>query len=139
MARPWLTGRTTASTLARKVDAETPTLLLDESDVAFGGDKSYAQELRGILNSGFRRGGRHTINVPGQQSTWTPTDFSVFCPKAIAGIGSVPDTVASRSITIRLQRKRPEERVEKLRRRRAQRLAEPIRARLEAVASKRDP
>jgi hypothetical protein len=35
VARPWLTGRVTAAVLARKVDAECPTLLLDESDAAF--------------------------------------------------------------------------------------------------------
>ena len=31
----WLTGRVSAAVLTRKVDAETPTLLLDESDAAF--------------------------------------------------------------------------------------------------------
>jgi hypothetical protein len=45
VARPWLTGRVTAAVLARKVDAETPTLLLDESDVAFKGEKEYAESL----------------------------------------------------------------------------------------------
>jgi hypothetical protein len=32
VARPWLTGRASAAVLPRKVDAERPTLLLDESD-----------------------------------------------------------------------------------------------------------
>jgi hypothetical protein len=133
VARPWLTGRTTISALARKVDAELPTLLLDESDAALAGDKTYVQELRGILNSGFRRGAKYTVNVPTAASGWTPTDFSVFCPKAIAGIGSLPDTIVSRSITIRLQRKRSEETVEKLRFRRVAAAAEPLRQRLEQV------
>ena len=39
VARPWLTGRVTAAVLARKVDKERPTLLLDESDAAFKGDR----------------------------------------------------------------------------------------------------
>jgi uncharacterized protein DUF3631 len=133
VARPWLTGRTSISALARKVDAELPTLLLDESDAALAGDKTYVQELRGILNSGFRRGAKQTINVPNAQNGWTPANFSVFCPKAIAGIGSLPDTVVSRSITIRLQRKRPDETVEKLRFRRVKALAEPLRGRLELL------
>jgi hypothetical protein len=38
VARSWFTGRATAAVLARKVDAESPTLLLDESDAAFKGD-----------------------------------------------------------------------------------------------------
>ena len=133
VARPWLTGRTTISALARKVDADQPTLLLDESDAALAGDKTYVQELRGILNSGFRQGSKYTINVPSGQNGWTPTNFSVFCPKAIAGIGSLPDTVVSRSVTIRLERKRRGESVERLRFRRARVLAEPLRARLERV------
>jgi hypothetical protein len=133
VARPWLTGRTSISALARKVDAEQPTLLLDESDAALASDKTYVQELRGILNSGFRRGSKYTINVSSGQNGWTPTDFFVFCPKAIAGIGSLPDTVVSRSITIRLERRRPGERVEKFRFRRVKALAEPLRARLELV------
>ena len=37
MPSPWLTGRVSAAVLTRKVDGETPTLLLDESDAAFTG------------------------------------------------------------------------------------------------------
>jgi hypothetical protein len=44
-------------------------------------------------------------------------DFSVFCPKAIAGIGKLPDTVADRSIPIRMKRRAPNEAVERFRRR----------------------
>ena len=44
-------------------------------------------------------------------------DFSTFCPKAIAGIGTLPDTVADRSIPIRLKRAAPGEVVERFRRR----------------------
>jgi hypothetical protein len=56
VARPWFTGRVTSAVLVRKVAAETPTLLLDESDAAFKGDREYAEALRGVLNAGFRRG-----------------------------------------------------------------------------------
>ena len=58
-------------------------------------------------------------------------DFSTFCPKAIAGIGSLPDTVADRSIPIRLKRARRGE-VERWRERTAKREAAPIAARLSA-------
>jgi hypothetical protein len=68
VARPWFTGRTTAAVLPRKIDADAPTLLLDESDAAFNGDKEYAEALRGVLNTGHRRGGRTTVCVgPGEQ------------------------------------------------------------------------
>lgn len=82
-----------------------PALLLDESDTAFTADKEYAQTLRGILNSGYRRSGKASLCV-GQGAAIEVRDFSTFCPKAIAGIGKLPDTVADRSIPIRLKRAR---------------------------------
>lgn len=87
----------TAAALLRTVDHEKPTLLLDQLDAAFGGEKEYKEALGGILNEGFRRGGNfrkcegknHELRV-----------FEVFCPKALAGIGRIPETIASRSIVI---------------------------------------
>jgi hypothetical protein len=126
VARPWLTGRVTAAVLARKVDAEGPTLLLDESDAAFKGEKEYAEALRGLLNTGHRRGGKSTVCV-GQGAELSYKDFSTYCPKAIAGIGKLPDTVADRSLPIRLERRAPGEQAERFRRRDAQMEAEPLR------------
>jgi Protein of unknown function (DUF3631) len=103
VAEPWFTGRVTAAVLVRKVDDRKPTLLLDESDAAFGGEKEYAEALRGILNTGHRRGGVASL-VVGKGAEMSYKDFSTFCPKAIAGIGRLPDTVVDRSILIRLKR-----------------------------------
>jgi hypothetical protein len=114
VARPWLTGRVTPAVLVRKVAAETPTLLLDESDAAFKGDREYAETLRGVLNAGFRRGGVTSLCV-GQGANLSYQDFPVFGAKAIAGIGKLPDTVADRSIPIKLRRRRPGEAVERFR------------------------
>src|SRR5262245_41767481 len=48
VARPWYTGSVSAATLARKIDKDSPTLLLDESDAAFNrGDADYTEALRG--------------------------------------------------------------------------------------------
>ncbi len=98
---PWYTGRTSAAALVRRIDRERPTLLLDEADAAFRGAEEYAQTLRGTLNMGHRRGGRVTICAGTGDET---NDFDVFGPKAIAGVGRLPDTVADRSIPIELQR-----------------------------------
>ncbi len=114
VANPWLTGRVTAAVLVRKIDADKPTLLLDESDAAFGGEKEYAEALRGILNTGHRRGGVASLCV-GKGAEISFKDFSTFCPKTIAGIGKLPDTVADRSIPIRLKRAAPGEVVERFR------------------------
>ena len=108
VARPWLTGRTSAAALIRKIDSQQPTLLLDESDAAFKGEKEYAEALRGILNSGYRRSGRATICV-GQGATISVKDFQTFGPKAIAGIGALPDTIADRAMAIALRRRTNDE------------------------------
>ena len=113
----WLTGRTTASALVRKIDRFRPTFLLDESDAAFEAKSDYTEALRGILNTGFERDGAYTMSVP-VGNTWEPRDFSTFSAKAIAGIGNrLPDTVKDRSIPIALKRKLRSEEVERFRKR----------------------
>jgi hypothetical protein len=138
VAKPWLTGRATPAVLARKIDKEQPTLLLDESDAAFKGDREYAEVLRGVLNSGHRRSGRTSICV-GQGAALSYIELSTFCPKAIAGIGRLPDTVASRSIAIRLKRKAPTETVGRFYQRDAEAIAEPIRLLLESLGPDYSP
>jgi Protein of unknown function (DUF3631) len=133
VANPWFTGRATAAVLPRKIDAERPTLLLDESDTAFRGDREYAEALRGVLNSGYRRSGKTTVCV-GQGAEIGFKDFSTFCPKAIAGIGKLPDTVADRAVPIRLSRRAPGERVDRFRRRDVEPQAQHLRHRLGALA-----
>jgi Protein of unknown function (DUF3631) len=120
VAEPWMTGRVSAAALVREIDSAHPTLLLDEGDAAFGRDKEYAEALREVLNMGHRRGGKATICI-GQGTSIKTKRFEVFCPKAIAGIGRLPDTVAGRSVPIRLKRKAHSEIVERFR----PRLAEP--------------
>lgn len=109
VADPWFTERVSPAALVRKIEKDKPTLLLDESDVAFKSGKEYAEALRGILNAGYRRGGVASLCVP---PSWNVQDFSVFCAKVVAGIGRLPDTAASRSIPIELRRRAPGETVE---------------------------
>jgi hypothetical protein len=65
-----------------------------------------------------------------KDGNWDFADFSTFCPKAIAGIGELPDTVTSRSIPIRLKRKAPGKHVERFRQRKVRPEADAIRERL---------
>jgi hypothetical protein len=123
--RPWFTGRVSAAVLVRKIDAEHSTLLLDESDAAFSGEKEYAEALRGILNTGYQRNGTSSLCV-GQGANITYRDFSTFSPKAIAGIGKLPDTVASRAIRIELKRRAKSEAIHKFRERDARVESAPI-------------
>jgi hypothetical protein len=131
--QPWLTGRTTPAVLARKIHAEHPTLLLDESDATFNGDREFAETLRGILNTGYLRSGKTSLCTM-RGKTIEYIDLSTFGAKAIAGIGSLPDTVADRSVPIRLTRKLASESVERFRRRRIEPEGDAIRMRLAAWA-----
>lgn len=97
--RSQLTGGITAAALYRRIDRLHPTMLLDEVDTrlqAQGGEN-----LRAVLNTGFHRSGRMTICVGDDHEE---RDFATFCPKVLAGIGRIWDTVASRSIPVRLRR-----------------------------------
>lgn len=101
--QPLMTASISPAALARTVDKEQPTMLLDELDALLKGDKEMSEALRGILNSGFNAKGKFTRMV-GNGSAMHPEHFSTFCPKALAGIGTLPDTVSARSITLRLHR-----------------------------------
>jgi hypothetical protein len=128
--KPWLTGRVTAAVLVRKIDQVRPTLLLDESDAAFHGEKEYAEALRGILNTGHREDGKASCCV-GQGANITFKDFRTYCAKALAGIGrNLPDTVSDRSIPIALKRKAPGEQVQRFRRRDVKPEADELKMRL---------
>jgi hypothetical protein len=95
------------------------TMLLDEADAIFGPRTAERYEgLRAILNAGNRQG-TPVLRVKLEGRRREVDEFDVFGPKAIAGIGNMPDTVTDRGIPIRLKRRAPSEMVAKFRRRRA--------------------
>jgi len=134
VSRPWFTGRVTPAALYRRIHAERPTLLLDESDSAFKSGEEYGEALRGILNTGHRRGGSTTVCV-GQGANMTYGVFSTFGAKGLAGIGTLPDTVADRAISIVLKRKAPGEQAARFKYRKAREQGASLREKLEAWAS----
>lgn len=97
-----------------------PTMLLDEADAIFGPRTAEKYEgLRAILNSGNAKGTpvpRVKLEGKRREIDW----FDVFGPKAVAGIGTLPATVADRAIPIRMRRRMPAEPIAKFRRRIAQ-------------------
>jgi Protein of unknown function (DUF3631) len=110
-----------------------PTFLLDEADAIFGPRTAERYEgVRAVLNSGNRIG-TPVLRVKLEGRRREVEAFDVFGPKAIAGIGDLPATVADRSIPIRLKRRAPGEVVERFRRRTAGALAKPIVLNVNAV------
>ena len=110
--------RPSEAVVFRLIDAEKPTLLLDEVDAIFGTKQAAEanEGLRGVLNSGYRAG----AVVPrcgGSHGNITIERFAVFSAVAMAGLGSLPDTLLSRSIIIRMKRRARSEKVEAYRER----------------------
>jgi Protein of unknown function (DUF3631) len=132
--RPWSMANPSAATLFRKIEKDTPTLLWDEIDAVFSGGVSdpSKDDLRGLLNHGFQRGKTIPRCVPPNQDV---KDFAVFCPKVIAGIGGLPDTISDRCIPIRLERKKKSQVTERFRLRDAKVIAEPLQTALEDWAA----
>jgi len=124
VARPWRAISPSEAVVFRKIQADRPTLLLDEVDAIFGPKANgNAEALRSLLNAGNRRG----TTVPRcVGASFTLTDFNTFCPKALAGIGELPETVADRSVPIRLKRKSPGEQAERFRQREALEVTQPL-------------
>jgi hypothetical protein len=112
---PCSTANISDAAMFRLIQERGPTLFVDEVDTVFGkGKDGDRKELRGIIDAGYKRGGK-THRVGGPNRT-VLEEFSVFCPKAFAGIGDcLPDTVADRSIPIRLKRRTRDEPVERFR------------------------
>jgi putative DNA primase/helicase len=115
VVRPLLAGNVSAASVFRVVEVAQPTLLVDEADTFLPGN----DELRGVMNSGHRRGGS-VIRVVGE--AMEVREFSTFAPAAIAMIGHLPGTLADRSVPIMLKRKRADEPVESFRYDRTQEL-----------------
>ena len=107
--RALLTSNTSASAIFRVVEAARPTLIIDEMDSYMETDEA----LRGILNSGHTKTAAKVIRVQGEQLE--VKEFSTWCPKILAAIGTLPDTIIDRSVVIRMKRRTPDESIEKLR------------------------
>src|SRR5438046_10577369 len=95
----------------RAIEEKQPTLLIDEADTFLQGN----DELRGILNSGYTRKTAFVVRLAGRRRVDGSSlmadgkagkesrleRFSCWCPKVMAAIGHLPDTLADRCIVIR--------------------------------------
>jgi putative DNA primase/helicase len=124
--RPVVSSNISSSAFYRVIEELKPTLLIDEADTNLRGK----DDLRGILNSGYTKptafvwricydaAGPEDEECKGGVSS-TPgrvARYSCWCPKAIATIGPLHPTLASRCIVVRMQRKMGEEECERLKR-----------------------
>jgi hypothetical protein len=125
MARkPLIASNITAGALFRAIDTCRPTLFIDEADTFLAGDGA----MRGIINSGntwrtayvlrLARGKQNRAPLPAPPGLPASQDpaagpggetglnrYSCWCPKVISLIGEAPDTIADRSIVVKMSRK----------------------------------
>ena len=135
VATPFNSSHVTASVLVRRIAKDTPTVLLDEIDALFLGNKEKAEHIRGILNAGYAMGGTYSMSEP-IAGSWEPVDYDVFSPKIFAGIGNrLPDTVRDRSILIEMRRRTPNEQCERFSHRKSPPTITPIHDELDVWAT----
>jgi hypothetical protein len=125
--KPLIASNITVGALFRSVHTCSPTLFIDEADTFMAGNST----MRGIINSGNTRRTAYVLRLSGRvlqlsnsslqppgiapnlqpsTSNLQPTEtglkkYSCWCPKVIAMIGQVPDTIADRSIVVKMARK----------------------------------
>ena len=134
--RPVVAANISSPAFFRVIEETRPTLIIDEADTFLRGN----DELRGILNAGYSRKTAYVVRVtnevvqsprskvPGSSVAGEPpasliqpptsisrlARFSCWCPKVLAAIGRLPDTLADRCIVIRMQRKMTSEECERI-------------------------
>jgi putative DNA primase/helicase len=99
---PMLTAHVTAAGSFRGISGTKPTLLIDEADGSL-----VSRDLVTVLNAGHRRNSAVVVRADGQYSVWAPV--------ALATIEGVPNQLDARSISINLQRRRPDQPVRQFR------------------------
>ena len=112
--KPLIASNITVGALFRAIDSCSPTLFIDEADTFLAGNSA----MRGIINSGntwrtafvlrlSRAKPNHlrSESRPGSSVEPGPSglkQYSCWCPKVIALIGEVPDTIGDRSIVVKM-------------------------------------
>jgi putative DNA primase/helicase len=108
VCRPLPAANVSAAAVFRVIEAHRPCLCVDEGDSFIPG----SEELRGVLNSGHRRGGSVLRTVGDDHE---PRSFATYAACVIALIGQLPGTLTDRSVAIDLKRRLPSEPIEPFR------------------------
>lgn len=109
--RPLMSINVSSSAMYRAIaenELDPPTILMDEADTVFGPRAPDNEDLRGLLNGGFDREG-YTLRY--DAGTRQVERLSTFAMAALAGIGTMPDTIEDRAVVIKMRRRAPGETV----------------------------
>lgn len=89
------------------------TLILDELENVRGEDKEKYQAVMTVLNAGFQAGGKVPRVERVRDAGFEVVYFNAFCPKVLAGISRLVDTIEDRAFKVPMVRKTPGEKVER--------------------------
>lgn len=112
-----LAASISAAVIPRMLTDGYRTFLVDEIDTIYGRKAHGNEDLRGLINSGFRRGAAYPRCGKGSNGEVTVEMFPTFAPVVLAGIEDLPGTIKDRAIRINLHRKKKNETVERFRHR----------------------
>jgi hypothetical protein len=104
-----------AAFIARAIELHHLNLFADEFDVVVKGDPEKAEAIRGVFNALFDREGAFIGKCVPTESGPDPRMFSIWGPAWLSGIKEVWDTIEDRAVCIRLKRKLPGDKVNRLR------------------------
>ena len=107
LPRPLLSASVSPAAIFRAIELFKPCFLIDEADTF----QNLHEELRGLLNASHLRASSQVIRTVGDHHE--PRAFATWCPKAVALIGRLPDTLNDRSIVIEMKRRKREEACER--------------------------
>jgi hypothetical protein len=89
--------------LARLLESEPRTLLIDEVDRTLDPKREGSQDIIAILNSGYRVGASRPVLEPVRGGGWEAREMPVFAPVAMAGNNpNLPDDTRSRVVRVLL-------------------------------------
>lgn len=108
-ATPRMVNPSESSTF-REVHDNDATLIIDEVESLSDADKEKKTQMISLLNAGFQRGAM-VSRVETKNKEFVVNYFSAYCPKALAGIKGVADTVEDRSFKLTMARKAKKETV----------------------------
>src|SRR3954470_2098007 len=99
---PFITVNSSPAAVYRSISEDPPTMLVDEADTIFGPKADGNEVLRGLLNAGHQR------NRPAKRYDAAANrveSIPTFAMAALAGIGTMPDTIEDRAVIIRMRRR----------------------------------
>lgn len=89
--------------LARLLESEMRTILIDEADRALRPDAQGTPDVLAIVNSGYKRGATRPVLVPDKEKGWVAREMSTYSPVAMAGNSpNLPEDTRSRTIRVLL-------------------------------------